>query len=342
MKYLDNMTVSQLEDFFESIGEKKFRAKQLFEWIHNKGISDFDECTNISLALKNKLKEKARLTEVEILERLDSKLDGTKKYLLKLEDDNIIETVFMKYSYGNSLCISSQIGCRMGCSFCASTKKGVVRNLTIGELLKQIYVVQNDTGEKINHVVIMGSGEPMENFDNILGFFDIINHEKGQNLSLRRITVSTCGIVPKIIELADKNLQITLAISLHAPNQTKRENLMPIARKYNLKELMEACDYYIRKTNKRITFEYILINEVNDTETDALELVRLLKRRLCNVNLIPYNSVEENDIKTSKKQRVVKFQKILDKNGITSTIRRELGSDINAACGQLRYKYLYD
>lgn len=342
MKYLDNMTLSQLEDFFESMGEKKFRAKQIFEWIHNKNISNFDECTNIAASLKDKLKEEAKLTEAEIVERLDSKLDGTKKYLLKLEDDNIIETVFMKYNYGNSLCISSQIGCRMGCSFCASTKKGVVRNLTVGELLQQIYVVQKDTGEKINHIVIMGSGEPMENYDNMIEFFNLINHEKGQNLSLRRITVSTCGIVPKIIELADLNLQITLAISLHASNQSKREELMPIARKYDLDELMKACDYYIRETNKRITFEYILINEVNDSELDALELVRLLKRRLCNVNLIPYNSVEENDIKTSKRQRVIRFQKILDKNGITSTIRRELGSDINAACGQLRYKYLYD
>lgn len=342
MEYLDNMDISQLEDLFLSIGEKKFRAKQLFEWLHQKTVNDFDECTSLSNELRSKLRKDYKLTEISILERLDSKLDETKKYLLKLEDDNIIETVFMKYRYGNSLCISSQVGCKMGCSFCASTKKGLVRNLTVGELLKQIYVVQNDIGEKISHVVIMGSGEPLENFDNVLKFFDIINSDKGQNLSLRRITISTCGIVPKIRELADKNLQITLAISLHAANQEKRKSLMPIANTYDIMDVMKACDYYVEKTNKRITFEYILINGVNDSKEDADELAELLKGKLCNVNLIPYNSIKETDIQTSNKIRIEKFQKTICKSGITAMIRRELGSDINAACGQLRYKYLYD
>jgi len=337
---IDNLTLEELQEQIIAINEPSYKAKQIYEWIHQKNLTSFDDMTNISKKTRDALKNTFEFTNISILERFDSKQDETKKYLLLLEDNNIVETVFLKYKYGNTLCISSQVGCKMGCVFCASTKKGFIRNLTVAEMLNQIYLVQKNTGERISNIVIMGTGEPLENYDNLLKFFNIINDEKGQNISLRKITMSTCGVVPKIYELADLDLQITLAISLHVANQKKREEMLPIARKYNLDELKRACEYYINKTNKRITFEYILINEINDTYEDAMNLCNYLKGMLCNINLIPYNSIKESSISSSTENNIEKFKKILTDNGMYATIRRELGSDINAACGQLRNDFL--
>ena len=337
---IDNLTLEELQEQITAINEPSYKAKQIYEWIHQKNLTSFDEMTNIAKKTREVLKDSFEFTNISILERFDSKQDETKKYLLLLEDDNIIETVFLKYKYGNTLCISSQVGCKMGCVFCASTKKGFIRNLTVAEMLNQIYLVQKNTGEKISNIVIMGTGEPLENYDNLLKFFTIINDEKGQNISLRKITMSTCGVVPKIYELADLDLQITLAISLHVAKQEKREEVLPIARKYNLDQLKKACEYYVNKTNKRITFEYILIDGFNDTHEDAMNLCNYLKGILCNVNLIPYNSIKESEISSSTDNNIEKFKKILTDNGVYATVRRELGSDINAACGQLRNDFL--
>ncbi|HQK54535.1 MAG TPA: 23S rRNA (adenine(2503)-C(2))-methyltransferase RlmN, partial [Sedimentibacter sp.] len=282
------------------------------------------------------LKNEYDFTKAIIELKLESKLDETKKYVIKLDDSNIIESVYLKYKFGNTACISSQVGCKMGCHFCASTKKGFIRNLTAAEMLKQIYLIQNDINEKISNVVIMGSGEPLENFDNIVRFLNIINDERGQNISMRKITLSTSGIVPNIYKLADENIPITLAISLHASTQEKREQIMPIARKYKLPEILKACDYYVKTTGRRLTFEYIMIKGFNDSREDAENLSRLLKNKLANVNLIPCNYVKEANIEPSEDLDIMKFKKILTDNGINATVRRELGSDINAACGQLR------
>ena len=340
MVKIDNLTLEELQKEIVAINEPSYKAKQIYEWIHQKNVTSFDEMTNISKKTRELLKNSFEFTDIRILERYDSKQDETKKYLLLLEDENIIETVFLKYKYGNTLCISSQVGCKMGCVFCASTKKGFLRNLTVSEMLNQIYLVQKDTGEKISNIVIMGTGEPLENYDNLLKFFSIINDEKGQNISLRKITMSTCGVVPKIYELADLDLQITLAISLHVANQKKREEVLPIARRYNLDELKKAVEYYVNKTNKRITFEYILIDGFNDTYEDAMNLCNYTKGILCNVNLIPYNSIKESNISSSTENNIEKFKKHLTDNNVYATVRRELGSDINAACGQLRNDFL--
>ncbi|QSX06859.1 23S rRNA (adenine(2503)-C(2))-methyltransferase RlmN [Sedimentibacter sp. zth1] len=337
---VDNLILDKLQEKIIELKEPAFRAKQIYEWVHKKNVTSFDEMKNISNKSKELYKEHFQFTKINILERYDSKLDETKKYLMVLEDENIIETVFLKYKYGNTLCISSQVGCKMGCVFCASTKKGFIRNLNVSEMLNQIYLVQKDTGERISNIVIMGTGEPLENYNNILDFFKIINDEMGQNISLRKITMSTCGVVPKIYELADLDLQITLAISLHVANQEKREQVLPIARKYNLSELKDACNYYIKKTNKRITFEYILIDGFNDNYQDAMNLCNYLDGMLCNINLIPYNSIKESDISSSTESNINKFKQIITQNGLTATVRRELGSDINAACGQLRNNFL--
>ncbi|QXM05522.1 23S rRNA (adenine(2503)-C(2))-methyltransferase RlmN [Crassaminicella indica] len=335
---LKSCTMKQLEIFIESIGEKKFRAKQIFGWIH-KGINDIDKMSNLSKNLREKLKDKANIGKIKIEDVLISKIDGTRKYLFLLEDGNIIESVLMKYKHGNSVCVSSQVGCRMGCTFCASTIDGVIRNLSAGEILDQVLSIQKDIGERVSNVVIMGSGEPFDNYEEILKFFDIINHPEGLNISLRNITVSTCGLVPQILDLAERRLQVTLAISLHASNDSLRSKMMPINRKYPLDELLKACKIYTDKTNKRITFEYALIKDVNDTTEHANELARKIKNILCHVNLIPLNKIDEREYDTAKIDRIKKFQKILKTNGIEATIRRELGSDINAACGQLRRKY---
>jgi len=337
---IDNISYEELERQIVLLGEPKFKAKQLFDWIHNKTVESFDEITNVSKKSKEALMKSFEFTNAQVELKLESKLDETKKYVIMFEDENVCETVYLKYKYGNTACISSQVGCKMGCSFCASTKNGFIRSLTAAEMLKQIYIVQKDIGDKINNVVIMGSGEPLDNYENIIDFLKLINDERGQNISMRKITLSTCGIVPNIYSLADENLPITLAISLHAPTQEKREEILPVAKKYKLPELMEACEYYLNKTGRRLTFEYIMIKGFNDSVADAKLLSELLKDKLCNVNLIPCNYVKENNINPSTNLNIENFKKVLLEQGVNATVRRELGSDINAACGQLRNNFL--
>lgn len=340
MNKIDDLSFEELEKAVIEIGEPKFKAKQIYDWLHNKTIDSFEEMSNLSKKTREELSNKFELTKASIQHKLESKIDETKKYVVLFEDNNTCETVFLKYKYGNTACISSQVGCKMGCHFCASTKNGFIRNLTAAEMLKQVYLIQKDTNEKISHIVVMGSGEPLDNYDNLVKFLRMINDEKGLNISLRKITVSTCGIVPNIYKLGDENLPITLAISLHSPTQEKREEILPIAKKYKLNELIKACDYYAGTTSRRLTFEYIMIKNFNDTQEDAINLGKLLKGKLANVNLIPYNMVEEFKNKASDNSQIEKFKRILEENGVEATIRRELGSDINAACGQLRNKFL--
>ena len=301
-------------------------------------MTSFDEMSNISKTFIEKLKENSYLVNLKQEAVQISKLDGTRKYLFLLEDGNVIESVLMKYKHGNSVCISSQVGCRMGCRFCASTLDGLVRGLTASEMLDQIYHIGRDIGERISNVVVMGTGEPMDNFDNLLKFIELLTDENGLNISQRNLTVSTCGIVPKMRELADKKLQITLALSLHASTQEKRRELMPVANKFELHEVLEACDYYFEKTGRRITFEYSLVHGVNDTPEDAKELMGILKDRNCHLNLIPVNPIKERNYEKPDKKSAENFKNKLEKNGINVTIRREMGSDIDGACGQLRRK----
>ncbi len=338
---IKNLTLDELEKEITSLGEAKFRAKQIFSWLHQKNVSSFDEMTNISKDFREKLANKFKLTEIEIIDKLVSNVDKTTKYLFKLENNYIIESVLMKYSYGNAVCISTQVGCRMGCKFCASTLDGLERNLLASEMLSQIYKIQEDSKEKIRSIVLMGSGEPFDNFENFLKFIEIINHKDGLNIGQRHITVSTCGIVPKIYELADKKMQINLALSLHAPTDEDRQKIMPIAKKYTVKEIVDACKYFANTTKRRVTYEYALISGVNDREEDAKEIIKLLKGSLCHVNLIPVNDVKERNYIKSSKEQIKNFANILINAGIETTIRRELGSDINAACGQLRKSYKY-
>jgi len=340
MTKIDNLSFEELERELFLLGEPKFKAKQLFDWIHNKTVENFDEITNISKKTKENLSKYYEFTSASIELKLESELDETKKYVIKFEDENVVESVYLKYKYGNTACISSQVGCKMGCLFCASTKNGFIRSLSAAEMLKQVYIMQKDICDKINNIVIMGSGEPLDNLDNIVKFLKLINDERGQNVSMRKITLSTCGIVPNIYKLADENLPITLAISLHAPTQEKREEILPVAKKYKLLELMDACEYYLNKTGRRITFEYIMIKGFNDNITDAEMLNELLKNKLCNVNLIPCNYVKESNISPSTNLDIEKFKKTLLGQGLNATVRRELGSDINAACGQLRNNFL--
>ena len=337
---IDDLSFEELESAIVEIGEPRFRAKQIFDWIHSKTVDDFDGMLNISKKTREVLKNKFEFTKAAIELKLGSKLDETKKYVIMFEDGNVVESVFLKYKFGNTACISSQVGCKMGCLFCASTKNGYQRNLTSAEMLKQIYLIQKDTKEKISNVVIMGSGEPLDNYDNVLKFLKLINDEKGQNISMRKITLSTCGVVPQVYKLADEDIPITLAISLHAPTQEKREEILPIAKKYKLHELLKACDYYVEITGRRLTFEYIMIKGFNDSHEDAQLLSELLKNKLANVNLIPCNYVKEANIKPSNNLEIENFKNILADNGINVTVRRELGSDINAACGQLRNNFL--
>lgn len=334
-----NLTYDELEDYLVHIGEKKFRAKQIYKWIH-RGIEEFDEMTDLPISLRETLKNNGYVNNMEIETKRESISDGTIKYLMHLKDGNLIECVLMRYSYGNSICISTQAGCSMGCSFCASTIGGKNRDLTAGEMIGQILKVQRDSGVVISNIVLMGTGEPLDNLKNVLKFFKIVNHPGGINIGMRHITLSTCGLVPEIINLADMNLQITLAISLHAPNNEIRSKLMPIAKRYSYEELINACKYYIEKTNRRITFEYALIDEVNDRKEHARELASKLKGMLCHVNLIPVNKVKERTYEKSHKSNIEDFRKILISNGIETTVRRELGSDIEAACGQLRRSYM--
>lgn len=337
---IKSMNLEELTDFVQALGEKAFRAKQIYQWIHCKQIADFDEMTNISKATRELLKERAHLTTLRAETVQTSQLDGTKKYLFLLEDGNAIESVLMRYHHGNSVCISSQVGCRMGCRFCASTLDGLLRGLTPAEMLDQIYRIQADIGERVSNVVVMGTGEPMDNFEHLLKFIELLTDANGLNISQRNLTVSTCGIVPRMRELADRKLSITLALSLHASNQAKRRELMPVANKYEIHEVVEACRYYFEQTGRRVTFEYSLVGGVNDTKEDAKELAELIGGLNCHVNLIPVNPIKERDYVQSNAQSIAAFREMLEKRGITATVRREMGRDIDGACGQLRRKYI--
>lgn len=336
---IKSMNLRELTAYIEELGEKGFRAKQIYQWIHVKQVSSFDEMTNVSKNLIEKLKEQCVLIDLKQEMVQISKQDGTRKYLFALSDGNVIESVLMRYKHGNSVCISSQVGCRMGCRFCASTLDGLVRGLTPSEMLDQIYQIGKDIGERISNVVVMGTGEPMDNFDNLVKFIELLTDENGLNISQRNLTVSTCGIVPRMRELADKKLQITLALSLHASNQEKRKELMPVANKYEIHDVIEACKYYFEQTGRRVTFEYSLVAGVNDTNEDAKELVELVKKINCHINLIPVNPIQERDYRQPNTDAILAFKNKLERNGINVTIRREMGRDIDGACGQLRKRY---
>lgn len=323
----------------EELGEKAFRTAQIYKWLHVSLCDSFDEMTDLPVKLRECLKERFELTCLKKLKLQVSKIDGTSKFLFELNDGNRIESVLMKYKHGNSVCISSQAGCRMGCKFCASTLDGLSRNLVPGELLDQIYRIQKYTGERVDNIVIMGCGEPLDNFDNVTKFLGMISDEKGLNISQRNITLSTCGLVPMIYRLADLKLQITLALSLHAPNDELRKTIMPVANKYSIKEIIEACEYYFSQTGRRLTFEYSLISGVNDTKECADELTERIKHLNCHVNLIPVNPIKERDFRQGTQKEIDNFKNLLEKNKINVTIRREMGRDIQGACGQLRKSY---
>ncbi len=342
MEKLDikSFDLGELENLITKSGLPKFRAKQIYDWIHKKLVDSFDEMTNLSTDMRAKLSEDFYIAKCEPERVQTSKLDGTQKYLFKLMDGNYVESVLMKYHHGNSVCISSQVGCRMGCRFCASTLDGLTRCLTPSEMLEQIYRIQALTGERVSNVVVMGTGEPMDNYDNLLKFIRLLTDENGLNISQRNITVSTCGIVENMKRLADEKLQITLALSLHSVTDEKRRELMPIANKYTIEELMQACEYYFEKTGRRITFEYSLVRGVNDTAEDAEGLIKLAGRVGAHVNLIPVNPIKERDYKETARPEVEAFKDRLEKRRINVTIRREMGRDIDGACGQLRKKVM--
>ena len=338
-KNIKDYNLDDLKDEFIKLNEKAYRAEQVFKWIHDANVTSFDEMTNISVQLREKLKEEFDLCTYKIIRKQESK-DGTKKYLFDVLDGNAIETVLMEYKHGKSICVSTQIGCKMGCKFCASTGIAFVRNLTPGEIIEQVLAVQRDENIKISNLVFMGIGEPLDNYDNVMKAIKILNNPKGINMGARHISISTSGLVPRIYDLADENIQCTLSISLHATTDEKRSALMPVNNVYNIEELMKACKYYIEKTNKRISFEYALAKDNNDNLEDAKQLVKLLKGMLCHVNLIPINKIENGKFTKSTNENILKFRDYLNDNGIVATVRRELGSDIDAACGQLRRKNL--
>ena len=338
-KDIRSIGYDELRTELESLGEKAFRARQIYEWLHVKLADTFDEMTNLSLKLRERLKEEYEICPVRLEERQESKLDGTNKFLFGLEDGNMVESVLMRYKHGNSVCISSQAGCRMGCVFCASTIGGLKRNLRASEMLGQIYQIQKITGERVSNVVVMGTGEPLDNYDNFVRFIRLLTDGHGLNISQRNVTVSTCGIVPRILDLAQERFQITLALSLHGSTQEKRRRLMPVANKYDLDKVLSACDTYFEKTGRRVTFEYSLVHGINDTDEDAAELSRILKPRNCHLNLIPVNPVKERDFVRPSRENALNFKNKLEKSGINVTIRREMGSDIDGACGQLRRRY---
>lgn len=333
---IKSMTLPLLQEELMAAGEKAFRAKQLYQWMHVKLARGFEEMTNLSKELREKCRETYVYTCLEPIRIQESAIDGTRKYLFRLSDGNLVESVLMKYHHGNSVCISSQVGCRMGCRFCASTLDGLERNLLPSEMLDQIYAIQLDTGERVSNVVVMGTGEPLDNYDNLLVFLRLLTDENGLHISQRNVTVSTCGLVPQIERLAEEKLQITLALSLHATTDEKRRNLMPIADRYSIRELMEACRHYFERTGRRITFEYSLVGGVNDTDRDAEELSALARPLGCHVNLIPVNPIKERNFVRSEDARIHAFQNMLEKYGNNVTIRREMGRDIDGACGQLR------
>lgn len=338
---IKSFNLQQLTDFLEQLGEKKYRAKQIYEWLHVRHVSDFDEMTNISKELRSRLRDSCELVVLQPIKVQASKQDDTRKYLFALPDGNSIESVRMKYKHGNTVCISSQAGCRMGCKFCASAVGGLERSLRPSEMLEQVYRIGKDIGERISNVVVMGIGEPLDNYENLLAFIRILCDENGLNISQRNITVSTCGIVPRIRQLADEKLQITLALSLHAAVQEKRMQLMPVAGKYELSDVMDACEYYFAKTGRRMTYEYSLIGGINDTPQDAEALGRLLGGRNCHVNLIPVNPVKESFYQQPEERISALFKNKLEKYKINVTIRRAMGRDIDGACGQLRKNYTF-
>lgn len=335
---LKSMNMKELSSWVAEAGQPAFRARQIYQWFHVRLAESVDEMTNIPKSLRE-LMAASDIYGVSVVTRLISKEDGTNKFLFRLHDGNVIESVLMKYKHGNSVCISSQVGCRMGCRFCASTIGGLVRNLTASEMLSQIYAIQRITGERVSNVVVMGTGEPLDNFDNLVRFIGMLTDENGLNISQRNITVSSCGLVPEIKKLADMELAITFALSLHAPNDEDRRELMPIANKYTINEILDACDYYFDRTGRRITFEYSLVKGQNDSPEKARELARLIKGRNCHVNLIPVNPIKERSYERADNSSIEVFKNILERNQITATVRRSMGRDIDAACGQLRRKY---
>ncbi len=339
MTDIKSMTIEELKELMTELGDKPFRAKQIYSWLHEHLVTSYEEMTNLPKVLREKLLAYP-ITALEVMEVQTSRIDGTQKYLFRLSDGNVIESVLMRYKHGNSVCISSQVGCRMGCRFCASTIGGLTRNLKPSEMLDQIYRIQVLSGERVSNVVVMGTGEPLDNYENLLRFIHILTEEGGLHLSQRNLTVSTCGLVPRMYELAEEKLSMTLALSLHAPNDQKRQELMPIARKYTMDEVLLACKNYFEKTGRRITFEYSLVAGVNDSDEDARELAGRIHGINCHVNLIPVNPIKERSFVRSTRQAVENFKIKLEKCGINVTIRREMGSDIDGACGQLRKRYM--
>ena len=336
---IKSLPFAAVEEYIAGLGEKKFRAKQLYEWMHVHKAASYGEMTNLPKSLRRQLDEETDYTCLRQVDCQISRQDGTRKYLFALADGNMVESVLMRYHHGNSVCISSQVGCRTGCRFCASTLDGLERNLAPSEMLDQIYRIERDIGERVSNVVVMGTGEPLDNYDNLLTFIRMLTDEHGCHISQRNVTVSTCGIVPRIRQLAEEKLQITLALSLHASNQKKRLELMPIARTYDISQVLDACAFYFQETGRRVTFEYSLVEGVNDAPEQALELAHLLAGMHGHVNLIPVNPIKERSYAASRPASVHRFQNILEKNGINVTIRRELGADIDGACGQLRRRY---
>ena len=339
MKNIKDYTLDELKEELKELGEKPFRAEQIYKWLYEARVSSFDDMTNLSLELRETLKQEYEIKEFKILKKQVA-VDGTRKYLFDVLDGNAIETVLMEYHHGFSICVSSQIGCKMGCEFCASTGIPFARNLTSGEIIEQIMAVERDTNVRISNIVFMGIGEPLDNYDNVVKAIRIINHPKGLNIGARHISISTSGLVPKIYQLAEENIQCTLSISLHATTDEQRSKMMPVNNRYPIEELVQACKDYIEKTHRRISFEYALAKENNDNLEDAKRLVKLLKGMLCHVNLIPINKIENGAYTKSSNENIMKFRDYLNDHGIVATIRRELGSDIDAACGQLRRKNL--
>ena len=337
-EHLKSKTLPELAEILKALGQPAFRAKQVYSWLH-RGVRSYEEMTNLPQALRAALEEKYPILPPEVLRKQESQKDGTIKYLWQLSDGNCVETVLMRYHYGNTVCISTEVGCRMGCAFCASTLGGLVRKLEPYEMLDQVLFTQVDSGLPISHIVLMGIGEPLDNYDNVMRFLELVNSPEGMNISMRHISLSTCGLVPMIDALAEKKLQLTLSVSLHAPEDNIRNTIMPVNKAYPTEELLQACRRYYEKTGRRISFEYAMIDGVNDTEEAARLLLKRLKGMGAHMNLIPLNHVEESPLKPSTRQAVQRFQKILEDGGIPATVRRTLGSDIDASCGQLRRKY---
>ena len=340
MRDIKSMTLDELAEELKAIGHPKYRAEQIYVWLQKKGVESFDEMTNISKQLREQLAERFEIGRAIIEKRFDSQLDDTSKYLFKMNDGEFIEAVLMHYHHGYSICISSQVGCKMGCTFCATGMGGFFRNLTAGELIAQVQAAERDKQIRISNIVLMGMGEPLDNFDEVVRFLDLVSSEKGMNIGMRHISLSTCGIVPKIYELAERKYQLTLSVSLHAPNDAIRQETMPVAKRWGMAELLKACVDYEKATGRRISFEYAMISGINDSDECAVELADKLKGSLCHVNLIPVNEIQENSFKRSSKDRLERFSAILEKRNIAVTVRRTLGSDINASCGQLRRRHL--